>query len=153
MKSACFHTLVALSVILQSNIFFCHPDSFPDHRFHRTILITVSTVQTVLLLNDKRCSFLDAFLWTMFHTFPTADTGFRYVISLFFYTYISQNICLPENWIYTKIKILHFCLINTENNSDFSCIPWIYISKIWLFFKNDIHPFFLFILCYCVSLS
>ena len=26
------------------------------------------------------------------------------VISLFFYTYISQNICLPENWIYAKIK-------------------------------------------------
>ena len=77
----------------------------------------------------------------MFYTCATADTGFRYVISLFFHTYISQNICLPENWIYAKIKILHFSLINTENNSDFSCIPWIYISKIWLFFKNDIHPF------------
>ena len=77
----------------------------------------------------------------MFHTCPTADTGFRYVISLFFYTYISQNIRLPENWIYAKIKILHFRLINTENNTDFSCIPRIYIGKIWLFFKNDIHPF------------
>lgn len=89
----------------------------------------------------------------MFHTFPAADTGFRYVISLFFYIYISQNICLPENWICAKIKIFNFRLINTENNTDFSCISRIYIREIWLFFKNDIPPFFLFILCYCVSLS
>lgn len=134
-------------------IFFCYPDSFPDHRFHWTVFITVSTMQTVLLPDGKRCSLLNTFLWTMFHTCAASDTGFRYVISFFFYTNISQNICLPENWIYAKIKILHFRLINTENNSDFSCISRIYIRKIWLFFKNNIHPFFLFILCYCVSLS
>ena len=97
-------------------------DSFPDHRFHRTLFITVSTVQTVLLPDDKRFSFLNTFLWTMFHTCPASDTGFCYVISLFFYTDISQNIGLPENWIYAKIKIFHFRLINAENNPDFSCI-------------------------------
>lgn len=142
MESAYSYIPVALSIILQLNIFFCHFDSFPDHRFHRTVFITVSTMQTVLLPDDKRRSLLNTFLWTMFHACPAADTGFRYVISLFFYTYISQNICLPENWIYAKIKILQFRLINTENNTNFSCIPWIYISKIWLFFKNNIHPFF-----------
>lgn len=72
-------------------------------------------MQTVLLPDDKSCSLLNTFLWTMFPTCATANAGFRYVISFFFYINIPQNICLPENWIYAKIKILHFHLINTEN--------------------------------------
>lgn len=123
MESACFHILVALSVILSLNIFFCHSDSFPDHRFHWTIFITVSTVQTMLLPDDKRCSLLNTFLWTMFHTFPASDTGFCYVISFFSYPNISKDICLSKNRIHSKVEIFHFRLINTENNTDFSCIP------------------------------
>lgn len=95
-------------------------------------------MQTVILPDTKRCSFLNAFLRAVSFTPATPCARICYQIPFFFYLYITEKIVFPENWIYTEIKILNSGLINTEYNSNTPGISGIYIGKIRLLFKYDI---------------
>lgn len=84
-------------------------------------------MQTMILQDPKRRSFLNTSLRTIPFTFSTANAGIRDVKSLFLYFNISQKIRLPENRIYSKIKVFHLRTVNTEDDSNASYISRIHI--------------------------
>ena len=114
------------------------------------MLVTSSTVQTVVLPDDKRCACVDTPLWTYTLAGTAADTRIRDDIALFCYFTISKYICLPKNRMYTEIKILDFCLIDAENDADVPRLVGIDICKVRLFLKNLIPPLDLLIVGDCI---
>lgn len=104
------------------------------------MFITISTVQTMILINLVWSSFFDASLRTHTFTHATSYACLCDAISFLRFLRISKRVHLPENRIHTKIKILNLRVVNTEYNSNLPRIPRIDICKIRLLFKDDVTP-------------
>lgn len=125
----------------------------PLHCFHRTFLIAITAMQAVVLVYHIWFSILNTSLRAMFLTSPAPDTGICNNVSFFFYFHIPKCIRIPEDGIYTQMKIFDFCPVDAKNNSYISCISWIYICQIWMFFKYLFTPFYLFIFFHRICIS
>ena len=73
---------------------------------NRAVLKAVSTVQTVLLMDDTGAAFFYRLLRTDTDTFPTANAGVCNQIPFRSDFSVSDGVAFPENRIYTEIEIL-----------------------------------------------
>ena len=112
-----------------------------------------STVQAVLLLDPERLSSLNTSLRAVANTSTAADARLRDLIPFLCHMSFSHGIAFPENRMHAQMEILNLGIPDHEYNANFSCLPWIYIGKIRLLFKNPVYPHFLLFLCHRFCLS
>src|SRR5699024_4534091 len=113
---------------------------------HRTFFITVSAVQTVLLLNLKRLSRHDAALRAVPFTGSAADAGIADYISFGRNRSLSDGITFPEDRPDAQVKIFDLRIPDHKHDADFPRVSRIHVGKIGLLVKNHIHPALLLLL-------